>query len=58
MTKMNEMNNANKAKDVLKPIRFINTINNSIDAENHIKERGKRGSREHFLRMLEKVPNV
>ena len=55
---MNEMNNANKAKDVLKPIRFINTINNSIDAENHIKERGKRGSREHFLRMLEKVPDV
>ena len=39
MTKMNEMNKVNKAKDVLKPTRFINIINDAIDAENYIKER-------------------
>ena len=60
MKEMNEMNKANKAKNLLKPTRFINIVNNSnsVDAENYIRERGKRGSREHFLRMLEKVPNV
>ena len=57
MKKMNEMN---KAKDLLKPTRFINIVNNSnsVDAENYIKERGKRGSREHFLKLLDKVPDV
>ena len=55
MKKMNEMN---KAKDVLEPTRFINIINNGIDAENYIKERGKRGSREHFLKVLDKVPDL
>ena len=60
MTKMNEMNKVNKAKDVLKHTHFIDIINNSnsIDAENYIKERGKRGSREHFLKLLDKVPDV
>ncbi len=28
----------------------------AIDAENYIKERGKRGSLEHFREMLDKVP--
>ena len=55
MKKMNEMS---KAKEVLKPTHFINIINNAIDAENYIKERGKRGSREHFLKVLDKVPEV
>lgn len=54
------MNEMNKAKDLLKPTRFINIVNNSnnVDAENYIKERGKRGSREHFLKVLDKVPDV